>query len=124
MKLLLDVHIAKATVGALAKAAPAVRVEHVSDWRNGSLRAASDAEILAACHEEQRALVTFDLRTIPDLLRRWAAEARDHSGVFFADQTTLRPDRPGAVATAVVALIAQIGDASTENLVRFLRGRP
>ena len=73
MKLLLDVHVAKATIGALAKAAPAVRVEHVADWRRGGLRAASDGEILSACHEERRVFLTFDLRTIPGLLRHWAA---------------------------------------------------
>ena len=123
MKLLLDVHIAKATIGALAKAAPAVRAEHVSDWRKGSLRAASDAEILAACHQEGRAFLTFDLRTIPGLLRHWAAEGRDHSGVIFADANNLRPNSPAAVAAAVAALAAEIGSASTENMVRFLRAR-
>ena len=48
MKLLLDVHIARATLGALAKAAPKLSVEHIAQWRGGSLRGGSDAEILAA----------------------------------------------------------------------------
>lgn len=121
MKLLLDVHITKAAIGALAKAAPAVRVEHVAEWRRGTLRTASDGEILAACHEERRVLLTFDLRTIPGLLRHWAAEGRDHSGVIFADRNTVRPNRPAAVAAAVAALAADIGNSSTVNLVRFLR---
>lgn len=120
MKLLLDVHISKTTLGALAKIAPFIRAEHIADWRGGSLRAASDADILSACHEERRAFVTFDQRTIPGLLRHWAAEGRDHSGVVFADENTVRPNSPAQMAAALSALADEIGNASMVNMVRFL----
>ena len=89
MKLLLDVHVAKATVGALRKAAPQIQAEHIAQWRGGSLRAANDDEILAACYDDQRVFLTYDMATIPDLLRRWMAEDRPHSGVVFADNNTM-----------------------------------
>lgn len=121
MKLLLDVHIAKASVSALKKMAPHLQAEHISLWRGGSLLQAEDAEILAACHTEKRVLVTYDLATIPDLLRRWMQEDRPHSGLLFADKNTVRPDAPGEVAAAITLLAVEIGPADTTNLVRFLR---
>ena len=121
MKVLLDVHVAKATVGALRKIAPDIQAEHIATWRNGVLRRAEDEEILAACQAERRILLTYDLTTIPDLLRRWMAEDRPHSGVIFGDENTVGQNSPSEVASAVAALAREIGGADTTNLVRFLR---
>jgi hypothetical protein len=121
VRLILDCHIAKATVQALRKRQPAVEAEHLASWRAGDFLRASDEDILTACHAERRAFVTFDQRTIPDLLRSWAAEQRPHSGVIFGDENTVKPSNPGTVALALVRLAVEIGDADTTNLVRFLR---
>ncbi len=121
MKLLLDCHIVKATLAALRKIAPSIQVEHLADWRGGAFLRADDGEILAGCYEERRAFVTFDQKTIPDLLRQWAAEERPHYGVFFGDRNTVKPNKPGAVAAAIAALVAELGDRPTANMVRFLR---
>ena len=117
----MDVHVAKAAVGALRKAAPHLPVEHISEWQGGALRGAGDDEILAACHAERRMLLTYDLATIPDLLRLWMAEERPHSGVIFADENTVKPNRPADIAAAVAAFAKEIGDGDTTNLVRYLR---
>jgi len=116
VKLLLDVHVAKATLGALRKAAPQIHAEHIAQWRGGTLLAADDGEILAACHTERRVFLTCDMATIPDLLRRWAAEDRPHSGVVFGDDNTVQPNSPAEVASAVAALAREIGSADTTNL--------
>ncbi len=55
------------------------------------------------------------------LLRHWAAEGRNHSGVIFADSNTVRPKSPAAVGAAVAVLAAEIGNASAVNMIRFLR---
>jgi len=121
VRLLLDAHIAKATVVALRKRLPSAQVEHVAHWRAGAFLKASDQDILSACHEEARVLVTFDQRTIPGLLRQWAAEERAHSGVIFGDKNSVAPDRPGVVAAAICSLAREIGGVATLNMVRFLR---
>lgn len=121
MKVLLDVHVAKAAIGALLKTAPDIQAEHISQWRGGAFLPAEDSEILAACHAEHRVLIAYDLATIPDLLRRWMAENRPHSGVIFADENTVKPNAPKEVATAIAALAKEIGDSDTTNLVRYLR---
>ena len=120
MKILLDVHIAKAAIGALRKSTPGIDAEHISQWRGGMFLRADDEEILAACHTEKRVLVTYDMATIPDLLRRWMAEGRSHSGVVFADENTVRPNVPSEVARAVASLAKRHGKADTTNLVRHL----
>jgi hypothetical protein len=121
VKLLLDCHVAKATLGALRKTAPAIQAEHLAHWRGGAFLRAADAEILTACREEGRAFLTYDQATIPDLLRQWAAEERPHSGVIFADKNTVPPNAPAKVAGAVAQLAEQIGEADSTNLVLFLR---
>jgi hypothetical protein len=121
VKFLLDTHIAKAAIGARAKVAPRIRAEHLAQWRGGSLRNASDAEILAACQEERRVFVTYDQGSIPGLLRHWAAEGRDHAGVIFGDENTIRPNSPAEIAAALKLMAAEIGDPDTANMVRFLR---
>jgi predicted nuclease of predicted toxin-antitoxin system len=121
VKLLFDCHVAKATLGALRKIAPGIRAEHLSHWRGGAFLRAGDEEILAACHEERRVLLTYDQATIADVLRLWAAEERPHSGVVFADENTVKPNVPAEVASAVAALAREIGNADTTNLVRHLR---
>ena len=69
MKLLLDSHVKKAVVGALRKRFPRLDVIHLADWHGGAFLDADDADILAACQAEGRAWLTYDQRTIPDLLR-------------------------------------------------------
>jgi hypothetical protein len=121
VKLLFDCHVAKATVGALRKVAPGIQAEHLAQWKGGAFLRAADDEILAACHEERRVFLTYDQATIADLLRLWAAEERPHSGVVFADKNTVKPNVPAEVASAVAALVKEIGNANTANLVRYLR---
>jgi len=121
VKLLLDCHIAKATVGAFRKRTPGLVVAHLADWRGGAFLRANDSDILTACREDRWTFVTYDLRSIPDLLRQWAVEECPHSGVIFGDDKSVRPDDPSAVAAALAALAREIGNADTTNMIRFLR---
>jgi len=94
---------------------------HLAGWRAGAFLRAADEDILTECHRQRRLFVTFDQRTIPDLLRSWAAEQRAHSGVVFGDENTVKPSHPGAVAGAIGRLAREIGNSDTTNLIRFLR---
>jgi len=124
MKLLLDVHVAKAAIDALRNTAADLQAIHISQWRGGAFLQAEDSDILAACHAEKRLLITYDQATIPDLLRRWMSEDRSHAGVVFADENTVKPNAPGEVAAAIAALAKEIGHTDTTNLVRYLRPAP
>ncbi len=121
MKLLLDGHIKNTAVAALQRRCAELDVVHLSDWRGGAFRTAQDSEILAACFEEGRTFVSYDQRTIPGLLRQWAAEERPHAGVIFGDTHTVAPDKPGAVARALTVLLEQARGSDMTNLVLYLR---
>jgi hypothetical protein len=121
VRLLLDGHIAKAAVTALRRFAPRLDVAHVAEWRGGAFRTAEDAAILAACFEEGRSFITYDQRTIPDLLRQWAAEEKPHGGVIFGDNNTVPPDDPGAVARAIAGLAQRTAGAEMTNVVLYMR---
>ncbi len=119
MTLLLDCHIPKATLKALRSKAAFLQVENLAAWRAGAFLRASDEDILSACYEEQRTFITFDLRTIPDLLRQWAAEDRPHSGVIFVDDKTFPANSP-AFTSALATLASEYRSTGVLNIVRFL----
>jgi len=121
VKLLLDGHIKKAAVAALQRRCPGIEVAHLADWRGGAFRTAQDADILAACFEEGRSFVSYDQRTIPGLLRRWAAEERPWAGVIFGDTDTVPANDPGAVARALAALVEETAGSDMTNSVLYLR---
>jgi len=123
VKLLLDGHIKKAACPALQRLCPGCEAVHISDWQGGLFRTSENEDILVACFEENRVLITYDLRTVPGLLRRWAAEERSHAGVIFADSDSVPASDPGAVATALSALIQEITGSDMTNVVRYLRRR-
>lgn len=106
---------------ALGRRAPHLDAIHLADWRRGALLHADDADILAAGHEEGRVWLTYDQQTVPELLRLWAAEDRPHAGVIFGDRRTVPPNDVKGVAVALAALAAEIGEADTTNLIRYLR---
>ena len=121
LKILFDSHVKRAAVEVLRRRAVHLDAVHLADWRHGAFLHAEDTDILAACAEEGRAWLTYDQRTIPDLLRQWAAEQRSHAGVAFGDRHTVPPNETGAVAAALAQLVAEIADADTTNLIRYLR---
>jgi hypothetical protein len=121
VKLLLDGHIKKAAGRTLQRRCPGIEAVHISDWQGGLFRTADDLDILMACYEENRILVTYDQRTVPGLLRRWAAAERAHAGVIFGDADSVPPSDPGAVAAALSALIQEVSGTDLTNVVRYLR---
>jgi hypothetical protein len=121
VKLLLDGHIKKAAVPALQSRCLGLEVIHISDWQGGLFRTADDQEILTTCFQENRVFVTYDQRTVPGLLRRWAAEERSHAGVIFGDSDSVPANNPGAVAAALSDFIQELSESDLTNVVRYLR---
>jgi len=124
VKLLLDGHIKKAAGAALQRRCPGAEVIHIADWQGGWFRTAEDADILMACFRENRVLVTYDQRTVPGLLRRWAMEDRPHAGVIFGDNHSVPANDAGAVAAALASLIQEASGWDMANAVRYVRRPP
>ena len=92
MKLLLDAHVPPAVAKALSRRCPGLDVVHLCDWRERAYLRAEDRDILRAAAGEARTLFTYDLKTIPGLLRALAETEEEHGGVIFADDRSIPSD--------------------------------
>ena len=121
LRLLTDEQISPA----VARQAPAkrrgIRILAMQDWERGHFLSAGDDLVLQEAHEQKLTLVTFDLRTIPPLLRLWAEQGIDHGGVVLVDERTLPQDDIGGLLKALCALGRAQREMDWTNRVVFLR---
>ena len=117
LRLLLDHHISPVIVVTLQRLEPDVSVSHVRDRR---WQALPDPELLRLARGEGLTLVTYDQASIPDFLREFAQNQKDHSGVIFVDTRTFRPSDIGGLARALARLWSREKDADWLNRTYFL----
>lgn len=118
MKLLLDEHISPSVARGLS--ATGIEVAPLRDWQGGAYLEAADDLILQAAHADRWTLVTYDLRTIPPLLKLMAEQGVSHSGVVLVDERSLAQNDIGGLIRALTRLVGSLGSASWENRVVFL----
>jgi len=119
MRLLLDAHVPPAVARTLAN--DGIDIKTLQEWLDGDHRDASDAQILMAAHADRRTLVTFDCRTIPDLLKVWAETGQQHSGIILIDDRTIRQADVGGLVRALRRLIDQSSAEPWTGRVVFLK---
>ncbi len=93
----------------------------LSTWGNGIHLGDDDAELLRAAHAAGLTLVTYDQRTIPDLLTRLAIEEEPHGGVIFVNRRTLAQDDVSGLAKALVSLWEANHELDWINRISYLR---
>lgn len=121
LKLLLDEHISPDVAEGVCRQNRGASVTSMIDWENGNFLGQEDAVILQAAAKQKLTLVTYDQRTIPDLLQIWAAEGRDHSGVVFVSRKTIASANIGGLVRALLGLLDETGNWDWTNRVYFLR---
>jgi hypothetical protein len=99
---------------------PNIPVVSVHRWRGGLFVGQTDIRILRAAREESLVLVTYDLKTIPDLLSELAADNEDQSGVLFVDDASLRVNDYGGILRALLAHWEEHQAEDWTNRVAFL----
>lgn len=113
MKWLLDEHISPAVARGLSGV---VEVAPLRDWQAGAYLEAPDTIILQAAAVDGWSLVTFDLRTIPLLLKDWGEQGITHGGVILVDEHTIAQNDIGGLVRALTRLIAAtVADATWQN---------
>jgi hypothetical protein len=120
MKLLLDEHVPRAVAVGLRRRFPEIAVYALPDWEKGRLRGKPDMEVLMAAIAGGLTLVTYDLRTIPMLLKEWGLEGRDHFGVIFCDARTIPQYAVGRLVKQIAKLYEVFRDDNWMNRVEFL----
>lgn len=121
LRLLTDEHISPAVARAVHRTTPTIDVVCLRDWEHGQMLSAKDELVLQEAHRQRRTLVTYDLRTIPPLLRAWAEEGQDHAGVILIDERTLHPADIRRLARALTKLWHAEHRHDWQNRVLFLR---
>ena len=72
LSFLLDEHVSPDVAAIVRRSRPEIVVFALLDWQEGIWIGQSDEEILRAARAQPLTLVTYDQRTIPRILQRWA----------------------------------------------------
>ncbi len=118
LRLLLDSHIP--TRVAVLLRARGHDVTGLAEWHSGQYRDAPDETLLLLAHEEHRALLTYDVNTIPDLIRELGEAGVDHSGVIFVSRRTMAQDDIGTPVRALERLLLAADGKDFRNRVEYL----
>ena len=121
LKLLLDEHISPKVAAGLRRRIPGLAIRCMAEWEGGNFLGQEDSVCLQEAFVQKLTLVTYDRRTIPPLLKRWAEEAHSHAGVIFVDEKTISPADIGALVKALAILAKQARTWDWTDRILFLR---
>jgi predicted nuclease of predicted toxin-antitoxin system len=104
LSFLLDEQISPLVAEQLSKKRPDINILSAHTWQQGIFRAASDEVLLTAAREASLTLITYDLRTIPPLLRQWGDLGLSHAGVIFIDHRSIPSNQFGTLIKTLIWL--------------------
>jgi hypothetical protein len=105
----------------ITKKRPDINTFSAHTWQQGIFRAASDEVLLTAAWEAALTLVTYDLRTIPPLLRQLGDLGLSHAGVIFIDHRSIPSNQFGALVKTLIWLWDAAHQSLWLNRVVFLQ---
>jgi hypothetical protein len=121
--LLLDEHISPDVLDGLKRRSPSLLVRWMLEWEDGNFLGKDDFACLSHAFDQGLTLVTYDRRTIPPILKRWAEEGRQHGGVIFVDEKTIPPSNFGGLARAIARLAKESARWGWTGRIYFLGKR-
>jgi hypothetical protein len=122
LNMLLDEHISPTVAKQLTIRSKEMYVVALARWQDGDFLSADDEEILAAAFAQHLTLVTYDLRTIPAIIKSWSEQGRSHGGVIFVDQRSFAPSDIGGLVLALEQLWLSEHKLDWTNRVVWLFG--
>jgi len=121
LSFILDEHVSPDVAVVVRRSRPEIPVLALLDWHDGIWMGESDEGILRAAGAEALTLVTYDQRTFPRLLQRWAALKETHAGVIFVDERTIAPNDLPELARSLILLWDEHRGLDWSNRLAFLR---
>jgi predicted nuclease of predicted toxin-antitoxin system len=120
LKLLLDEHVWPRVAELVLRALPTAQIESLHHHAGGGLLNTDDAVLLGEACRGGWTLVTFDVNTIPALLRDMAVTGQEHGGVIFISSKSFAQNDHAGLAEALGELWRTESDADWTNRVVFL----
>ena len=117
-RLLLDDHISHAVATALQQRG--IDAVPLATWQDGRYRTSPDSQILRAAIEEDRVFVSYDVSSIPNLVREFAAAQVEQAGVILVSSSTIPEGDVGGLVAALERLLTAEAEYSFRNQMRFL----
>ena len=121
LKLLLDEHLSPDIAEGLRRKGRALTVHGLTEWEGGRFLGLTDEAIREEAAAQKLTLVTYDLKTIPPLLKTWMESGRDHGGVIFVDHKTIPSSDFGGLVRALHKLSLDGARWDWKNRICFLR---
>ncbi len=118
MGYLLDEHISPQVARLLRQRG--IEAHALREFEDGRLLQAEDAEILRAGLRAGLVFVTFDVHTVPEVLRSFAESGEEHAGVLLISARSFRQDDVGGLAEALGRLRPLLEQVGPRNRVLFL----
>lgn len=118
MRFLLDEHLSPK----LARELREMGLDAVAlqTWQDGAYLQQPDETLLQAARDDNRILVTYDVHTIPRLLKEWAERGQPHAGIILISSSAIPPNDYGRLIGALHALAHRDTHLTWENRVMFL----
>lgn len=123
LQILTDEQIDPNVAVAAKKRRREISIVSLLDWLDGHFVGASDEELLREAARQAMTLLTFDLKTIPPLLRAWGERGVDHGGVIFVDNKSFAQNDISGISKALVDLWELQGKLDWKNRCFFLTPR-
>ncbi len=120
LQLLLDEHISSSVAAGLRRGGKGVIVHGLAEWEAGRFLGQPDELLLQEACRQKLTLVTYDLKTIPPLLKAWAEGGQAHGGVIFVDQKTIPSSDFRGLIRALQQLLREAGARDWTNGVSSL----
>jgi hypothetical protein len=121
LRLLLDEHISPDVAIGLRLRNRTIVVHSMAKWESGNYLGRDDTACLREATAQKLALVTYDRRTIPPLLKTWAEEGHSHAGVIFVDEKSITPSDIGGLGRALTVLAKEARDWDWTDRICFVR---
>jgi predicted nuclease of predicted toxin-antitoxin system len=118
---LLDEHISPKIATQLQNKHPEIVVYTLQAWQYGRYLGAPDSVIIDAASQHSLTLVTSDLRTIPGLLKTLSTQQKNHAGVVFVCDKTIKTKDIGGLVKELSSLWKKEHKNEWTNRIIFLK---
>ena len=120
LSFLLDEHVSPQVALRLRERHFSITAYALQDWQQGRYLSTRDDFILDAASQHSLTLVTYDVSTIPNWIKKRSQKDLSHSGVIFVAGRTIKSSDIGGLVRALSYLWTQRKKEDWTNRVEFL----